>query len=143
MNLNLFCLGNECHKFPPGWSAHTVGTSRKCLFTSKSKVEISKLDTFCQGLNATVPHPKTNEENKNYLDALETRNITSSVAVRSYHGIVELHRNGHWNPFPTETSLNAVCETASFVHKTRIRRQASSGNKFLSGYHCVRDILYE
>ena len=110
---------------------------------SKSKVEISKLDTFCQGLNATVPHPKTNEENKNYLDALKTRNITSSVAVRSYHGIVELHSNGFWNPFPTETSLNAVCETESFVHKTRTKRQASSGNKFLSGYHCVRYFFYE
>ena len=106
---------------------------------TKSKIEISQLDTFCQSLNATVPYPKTSDENQNYLDALQTRNVTKSVAIRSCHGIVELHRNGHWNPFPTEASLNAVCETASFVEKTRIRRQASSGDKFLGADQCIHD----
>ena len=125
--------GTECNRCPFGWSLHTIGNTRKCLFTTQSKIEISQLDMFCQSLNASVPYPKTNEENQHYLDAFKTRNITTSVAIRSCHGIVELHPNGYWNPFPTKTSLNAVCETASFVKQTRIRRQASSGIKFLRG----------
>ena len=128
-----YYLGNECNNCPSGWSSHIIGTTRKCLFIAKSKIEISQLDTFCQSLNATVPYPKTNEENQNYLDALETRNVTTSVAIRSCHGIVELHRHGHWNPFPTETSLNAVCEKASIAKTGRAKRQASLGNFFHTG----------
>ena len=122
-------LGDDCNICPSGWSSHFIGTTRKCLFMTKSKIEISQLDTFCQSLNATVPYPKTNKEIQNYLDALERRNLTFPVAIRSFYGIVELHRNGFWKHFPTETSLNAMCEKASFVLKTRIRRQEISGNK--------------
>ena len=121
-------LGNECNECPSGWSSHIIGTSRKCLFVAKSKIGISQLDTFCQSLNATVPYPKTSKENQNYLDALETRNVTTSVAIRSCHGIVELHRHGYWNPFPTEISLYAMCEIPSTVKTGRIKRQVSSGN---------------
>ena len=129
LNISLF-LGNECNRCPPGWSAYTIGTSMKCLFMSKSKVEISKLETFCQQLNATVPYPKTKEENQNYLDAFETTNVTTSVAINSCHGIVELKPNGDWNPFPTETSLTVVCEKAATTQTGRIKRQVSSGNQF-------------
>ena len=127
-------LGNQSNRCPSGWSFHTIGATEKCLFTTKSKIEISQLDTFCQSLNATVPYPKTNNENQSYLDAFKKGNVTASVAIRSCHGIVELHHNGHWNPFPTAVSLNAVCETESTVQTGRIRRQASllkysSGNK--------------
>ena len=129
--VNLIFVGNHCNKCPSGWSSHIIGTTRRCLFTSKSKVEISQLDTFCQSLNATVLYPKTSEENQNYLAALETRNLTTPVAIKSCHGTVELHRNGYWNPFPTETSLYAVCEKAEIVQTGRVKRQASSGNKLL------------
>ena len=138
-----YCLGNECNECPSGWSSHIIGTTKKCLFTTKSKIKVSQLDTFCQSLNATVPYPKTNEENQNYLDALDTRNITTSVAVSSCHGIVELHRNGHWNPFPTETSLNAVCEKASIAKTGRAKRQASLGNFFhIKGLSCAYSVFY-
>ena len=119
-----------------------MGTTRKCLFTSKSKIETSQLDTFCNSLNATVPYPKTNKENQSYRDALETRNLTTSVAIKSCHGIVELHRNGYWNPFPTETSLNAICEKASIVQTGRVKRQILSGDKFLSSDNCIRHFLH-
>ena len=136
--VNSIFVGNHCNKCPSGWSSHIIGTTRRCLFTSKSKVEISQLDTFCQSLNATVSYPKTNEENQNYLDAFKTRNITSPVAIKSCHGVVELHRNGLWKPFPTETSLYAVCEKTAIVQTGRIKRQASSGNNLFmfdrSGY---------
>ena len=106
-------------------------------------MEISQLDTFCQSLNATVPYPKTKEENQNYLNATKTRNITNSVAIRSCHGIVELQRNGYWNPFPTKKSLNAVCEKVPIVQTGRMKRQAPSGNEFLSSDNCVRHFFYE
>ena len=123
-------LGSQSNTCPSGWNAFIMGTTRKCLFTSKSKVEIDKLETFCQGLNATVPYPKTDKENQNYLDAFKARNLTS-VAIRSYHGIVELHRKGYWIPFPTDTSLHAICEKVSMVKTDRTKRQASSGKKIL------------
>ena len=141
--MSKYSLGNECNECPPGWSSHIIGTTRKCLFTSKSKIEISQLDIFCQSLNATVPYPKTSKENQNYLDALKARNVTTSVVIRSCHGIVELHRNGYWNPFPTEASLNAVCETALFVQKHRIRRQAHSGYLFLERNNCVFEFVLQ
>ena len=133
-----YFLGDECNRCPFGWISHIEGATRKCVFTSKSKVEINKLESFCQGLNATVPLPNTNEENQIYLDAFGTRNVTTSVAIRSCHGIVELLRNGY--PFPTENSLNTGCETSSFVQKNRIKRQASSGNKFLDDDHWKQSI---
>ena len=130
-------LGNERNKCPSGWSFNTIANTRKCLFTSTSKVEISKLAIFCQSLNATVPYPQTNEENQNYREAFKAKNVTTSVAIRSRHGIVELQRNGYWNPFPTETALNAVCERTIFFRKSRNKRQASPGNRFLDSDHCA------
>ena len=96
---------------------------------SESKVAISKLETFCQRLNATVPYPRTKEENQNYIEAFETRNITTSIAIKSCHGIVELKGNGDWNPFPTGSPLNAVCVKALINQTGRMKRQASSGKK--------------
>ena len=127
LKIYLVFLGNECDRFPTGWSAHTIGATRKCLFAPKVKVEINHLETFCHRLNASVPYLKTKEENLNYLNAFKTRNITASVAIMSHYGIAELKRDGFWNPFSTKTSLNVVCEKAA---TGRIKRQASSGNYF-------------
>lgn len=138
-----YCLGNECNECPSGWSSHVIGTTKKCLFTTKSKIEVNQLDKFCLSLNATVPYPKTNKENQNYLDALETRNVTTSVAIRSCHGIVELHHSGHWNPFPTEISLNVVCEIPLTVKTGRIKRQVSSGNCVYLWDNYVRVFFFE
>ena len=121
-------LGNECDIFPTGWSAHTIGATRKCLFAPKLKVEINHLEIFCHRLNASVPYLKTNEENVNYLNAFKTTNMTASVAIMSRLGVVELRRDGSWIPFSTKTSLNVVCEKATIIN--RIKRQASSGNYF-------------
>ena len=97
---------------PPGWSYYVKGITRKCFFTAKSKIEINQIENFCQSLNAFVPYPKTNEENQNYRDALNSMNISTSIAIESRHGIMELRPNGDWNPFPTNKKINVACEKA-------------------------------
>ena len=93
----------------------------------ESKVEISQIDNYCQQLNATVPYPKTYEENQNYRNAFDSMNITGSVAVQSCHGSVELEQTLKWNPFPTQTMVNVVCEKTA-AHKTaRFKRQVILG----------------
>ena len=105
-----------------------IGNDKKCLYTTKSKIEIGQIDMFCQRLNATVPYPKNHEENKSYRDAFNSMNTSASVAVKSCHGIVELNPNGNWNPFPTNGPVTVACEK-TVVTKARFKRQASSGNK--------------
>ena len=86
---------------------------------------------FCRSLNASVPHPKTYQENLNYRDAFKSMNTSTSVAIKSRHGIVELDQNGKWNPFLTKKLINGVCEKTLVTHVTkfaRSKRQASSGN---------------
>ena len=119
-----------CNKRPSGWSFHTLGGSQKCLFVEKTRVEISQLEIFCKGLNATVPYPKNNEENKNYRDVFDSMNISESVAIKSCHGMVELESNAKWNPFPTEMTVNVVCEKPAAYRKTRFKRQGSSGTYY-------------
>ena len=120
-------LGNECDKCPPGWKLYVIGTTEKCLFTTKSKIETSQVEIFCQRLNATVPYPKTYQENQNYRHVFNSMNISSSVAIKSCHGIVKQNRNGNWNPFPTNGLANVACEKIVGAEKTRFRRQAKSG----------------
>ena len=124
---NVFSRQNRKLK-SANWT-RSARVSMQLFHTQKptKKIEISQLHTFCQSLNATVPYPKTNEENQIYLDALKKRNEITSVAIRSCHGIVELLRNGY--PFRTENSLNARCKKQSIVQKNRIKRQASSSKK--------------
>ena len=120
-------LGNECNKCPPGWSSHSIGTTEKCLFATKSKFEISQVVTFCQDLNATVPYPKTYQENHDYRNAFNLMNTSTSVAIKSCHGVVELNRNGNWNPFPTNRLVNVACEKPLVIGTVRFKRQAKSG----------------
>ena len=93
----------------------------------KTRVEISQLDIFCKGLNATVPYPKSNEEYINYRDVFDSINVSESVAIKSCHGMVELESSAKWNPFPTKTSVNVVCEKPAAYQKNRFKRQGSSG----------------
>ena len=120
-------LGYECNKCPPGWISHAIGTSEKCLFITKSKIKSSQVDLFCQRLNATVPYPKTYLENQNYRNAFNAINISSSLAVKSCHGIVELNQNGNWNPFPNNKLINVACEKTLLTKPARLRRQTNSG----------------
>ena len=120
-------LGNECDKCPPGWKLYVIGTTEKCLFTTKSKIETSQVENFCQRLNATVPYPKTYQENQNYRHVFNSMNISSSVAIKSCHGIVKQNRNGNWNPFPTNRFINVACEKPLVTKLDRFRRQSSSG----------------
>ena len=101
--------------------------SQKCFFAKESKIQISQLDIFCQSLNATVPYPKTYEENQNYRDAFDSMNISTPVAIKSCHGIVELDLSSKWSPFPNKTLVNVVCEKEPVVQTTRFKRQASLG----------------
>ena len=119
--------GNEYEKCPPGWTSHVIGNTEKCLFIAKSKVEITQVDTFCQRHNATIPYPKTNQENHDYRNAFNSVKIPTSIAIKSCHGIVEQNRNGNWNPFPTNRMINVVCEKPGVVEITRVKRQAGSG----------------
>ena len=115
-------------KCPSGWSSHNIGTSTKCLFNTKSKIQINQIDKYCQRLNATVPYPKTTEENQNYRDAFDSLNISESVAIKSCHGIVELESTLKWNPFPSKMLVNVVCEKAAVLYtEARFKRQANSG----------------
>ena len=120
-------LGNECNVCQYGWSCHAIGASTKCLFTTKSKIATSQVENFCRRLNATVPYPKTYQENQNYRHAFNSMNISSSVAIKSCHGIVKQNRNSNWNPFPTNGLANVACEKIVGAGKTRFRRQAKSG----------------
>ena len=141
---NLFTvLGNSCHKCPPGWTSHIIGTTEKCLFMAKSKVEISQVDTICQRLNATVPYPKNNTENQNYRNAFNSMKIPTSIAIKSCHGIVEQNPNGNWNPFPTNRLINVVCEKPLIAGTTRFKRQANSGlHNFLTDYYKYITLIY-
>ena len=94
---------------------------------TEPKVEISQIEKHCQRLNATVPYPKTFQENQNYRDAFDSMNISTSVAVQSCHGIVELESTLKWNPFPTQTLVNAVCEKMAAPSTARFKRQAILG----------------
>ena len=95
---------------------------------TESKVETRQIDVYCQSLNATVPYPKTYEENQNYRDAFDSMNISTSVAVKSCHGIVELEPNLKWNPFPTKMLVNVVCEKMAVApRKARFKREAILG----------------
>ena len=85
---------------------------------------------FCQSLNATVPYPKNNQENQNYRDAFNRMNTSSSVAVKSRHGIVELNKNGNWNPFPESQLMHGACEKTLVTEGARFKRQAQSGELF-------------
>ena len=120
-------LGNECNKCPAGWTSHVIGTTEKCLFTTKLKIEISQVDLYCQRHNATVPYPKTYQENQNYRNAFDLMNTPTSIAIKSCHGVVELNRNGNWNPFPTNRLVNVACEKTLATTKTRFKRQANPG----------------
>ena len=53
--------------------------------------------------------------------------MSTSIAIKSCHGIVELNQNGNWNPFPTTRLINVACEKALVAGTTRFKRQASSG----------------
>ena len=99
---------------------------------TKSKIEINQIDKYCQRLNATIPYPKTFQENQNYRDAFDSMNISTSVAVKSCHGIVELEPNQKWNPFPTQTMVNVVCEKTTALLTARVKRSAILGK-----YICV------
>ena len=130
VKINKYFKGNECKKCPSGWSSHTIGTTEKCLFAKKTRIGLSQIDMFCQNLNATVPYPKTYQENRNYRDAFKSMNISTSTAIKSCHGVVELDRNGKWNPFPIKKLINVVCEKTlitNFTKFARSKRQASSG----------------
>ena len=107
-------LGNKCNNVcPPGWSSHLIGLGNElCLFTSKSKMEISQVESFCQRLNATVPYPKNYYENLNYRNAFNLISKSPSTAIKSRHGIVELNRNGYWNPFPINRPFNRLINIA-------------------------------
>ena len=94
---------------------------------AKSKIEISQVDLFCRSLNATVPYPKTFRQNQNYRNAFNEIKTSTSVAIKSCHGIVELNRNGNWNPFPTNRLVNVACEKPLVAGTTRFKRQANSG----------------
>ena len=94
---------------------------------TKSKIEISQIEKHCERLNATVPYPKSFEENQNYRDAFDSMNISTPVAVKSCHGIVELESTLKWNPFPTEMMVNAVCEKTVALSTARFKRQAVLG----------------
>ena len=37
-------------------------------------------------------------------------NITGPVAVQSCFGLIELEKNGKWNPSLTSTTVDVVCE---------------------------------
>ena len=104
-----------------------IGQVEKCLLVTESKVEISEIEKHCQRLNATVPYPKTFQENQNYRDAFDSMNISTSVAVKSCHGIVELESTLKWNPFPTQILINAVCEKTVAPSIGRFKRQAILG----------------
>ena len=78
------------------------------LFKTKSKVELSQIGMFCQRFNATIPYPKTYQENRDYRKALNSINTSSSVTTKSCHAIVELKPNGNWNPFPTSRLINVT-----------------------------------
>ena len=82
---------------------------------------------FCQSFNATVPYPKTNEENQYYRDAFDSMNISTSVAIQSRHGIVEMKRNGDWSPFPATRLMNGACEKTLVAKLARFKRQTNSG----------------
>ena len=103
-----------------------IGRYEKCIFTTKSKIELSQLDEFCGRLNATVPYPKTSQENQDYRDAFKSMNVSASVAIKSCHGVVELNKNGNWNPFPTKKMLNVACEQIPIALTSRSKRQATT-----------------
>ena len=88
---------------------------------------MSQVDLFCQRFNATVPYPRTYEENQNYRIAFNLIKFSTSIAIKSCHGIVELNRSGNWNPFPTNRLVNVACEKSLVAGTTRFKRQASSG----------------
>ena len=94
---------------------------------TKSKIDLNRIDQYCQRLNATVPYPKTNEENQSYRDAFNSMINLTSVAIKSCHGLVQLNQNGNWNPFPTKSLLNAACEKPVIAKMDRFKRQAFSG----------------
>ena len=108
-----------------------IGTNEKCLFATKSKIEINQLDMFCQKFNATVPYPNNNEENQNYRHAFKLMNTSTSIAVKSRHGIVELDQNGNWNPFPTSRLVNVACEKTLLAQTARTKRRAKRTGKNL------------
>ena len=88
---------------------------------------MSQVDLFCQRFNATVPYPKTHQENQNYRNAFDLMKATTSIAIQWRHGIFELNPNGNWNPFPTNRSVNVACEKPLVVGTSRFKRQAKSG----------------
>ena len=47
-------------------------------------------------------------------------NISTSVAIKSCHGIVELESNLKWNPFPTKLLDNVVCEKTAAFPPTKV-----------------------
>ena len=51
-------------------------------------------------------------------------NITSSVALKSNHGVVKLEQSGLWNPFPKDTLVNVICEQNAVKISPRFKRQA-------------------
>ena len=54
-------------------------------------------------------------------------NISTSVAIQSCHGVVELKRNGDWSPFPSKKVITGACEKELVVKQARFKRQVNSG----------------
>ena len=94
---------------------------------TKSKIEINQLGIFCYRLNATVPYPKSKEENQYYRDAFDSMAIFTPVTIRSRYGFVELEPDLRLNLFPNEILENVVCEKVAAHQTARVKRQATSG----------------
>ena len=111
-----------CLKCPLGWEYYKIGANEKCIFGSSLKLKHSRIDTFCQNLNATVPYPTSYKELSDYHYATKSIALSDmfSIALKSYHGIALLDYNtkcdkkcgAKWEPFPDETirSVNVLCE---------------------------------
>ena len=71
---------------------------------------IDQAKAFCKDLNASLPYPVNKKENEDYRHAFDTINATSSFAIDSSHGVVEMKKDASWNPFPSENLVDIVCE---------------------------------
>ena len=79
----------------------------------KTKIKIGEVNKFCTRLNSTVPYPKNYKENQDYRDAFSSMNTSTPIAIQSHYGIVNINKEGYWDPFPNKTLANVICEKES------------------------------